>query len=135
MKKKYIAALAVILVVVAVVAGVLVYASIGFVPVLSAAMNGQKGTTLVAGSDSMAPAIKKGAYILCDDTVPFSSLKVDDIIVFHGQDDNAGQNIVARIIKQDGDAYQVKGDANADPYPWNVTQDKYVGKIVRIDNP
>lgn len=131
MKKKYIAALAVVLVVVAVFA----YAYVGFIPVLTAAMHGQSGKTLIAQSGSMAPAIKQGAYIVCDETVPFSSLKINDIIVFHGSDVNAGTNIVFRIIKQEGNTFQVKGDANSEPYYLNVTQDMYVGKIVRIDNP
>jgi signal peptidase I, archaeal type len=125
-KKKYIAALAVTLV----IAAVLAYAYVGSIPVLSAVIHGQT-KVLSVQSQSMAPAIKQGASIVYDDTVPFSSLKIDDIIVFHGENNN----MVARIIKQDGDAFQVKGDANSEPYPLNVTQDMYIGKIVRIDNP
>ncbi len=121
LKKKYIiTALAVPLIIVAVV---VVCAYYGSIPGLSPALRGESKVLMVQ-STSMEPAIKKGASIVYDDTVPFSSLKIDNIVVFRGE----SNLIVSRIVNQGENEFQVKGDANSAPYYLNATQESYVGK-------
>ena len=80
----------------------------------------------------MQPTIKVGATVSYEQ-VPFSQLKVDDIIVFKRPGDN--MLVVARITDELPEGLQTKGDNNPDPYSYNITATEYVGKIIRIDNP
>jgi signal peptidase I len=127
MKRKY---LITVVVVIAVVAVVIVWGYIGSIPYISPIVHGQK--FLQVGGSSMQPTIKVGATVAYEE-VPFSELKVDDIIVFKRPDDN--MLIVARITSIMPEGLQTKGDNNPNPYEWNITETMYVGKIVRIDNP
>jgi signal peptidase I len=84
---------------------------------------------LVAGS-SMEPTIKQGATIFYDKT-NYTSLKVNDIIVFT----HTAQLHVARITGITADGLMTKGDNNPAPFPWNVTETDYMGKVTQINNP
>jgi hypothetical protein len=103
----------------------------GSIPVISPLVHGEKFLTMI--SNSMLPTIRQGATLAYDNKVPFSDLKVSDIIVFT----RPGENLFAfgRIIGIAPDGLQVKGDGYQSPYPWNITESLYVGKIVRVDNP
>lgn len=127
MKRKKLVAVAVVVVVLVIV----VWGYIGSIPYISPILHGQK--YLRVSGPSMQPTIKVGATVSYDDQMPFSTLKVDDIIVFKRPGDNA--LILARITHVFPDGLEVKGDNNPSPYPYNVTATEYVGKIIRIDNP
>jgi signal peptidase I len=121
------------LVVVAVVAVLLVIAVWGYfgsIPYISPLIHGQKFLQVVG--PSMQPTIRVGATVSYEQ-VPYSELKVDDIIVFKRPGDNA--LIIARITHILAEGLETKGDNNPDPYPYNITATEYVGKIIRIDNP
>jgi len=121
------------LVVVAVVAVLLVIAVWGYfgsIPYISPLIHGQKFLQVVG--PSMQPTIRVGATVSYEQ-VPYSELKVDDIIVFKRPGDNA--LIIARITHILAEGLVTKGDNNPSPYPYNITATEYVGKIVRIDNP
>jgi len=121
------------LVVVAVVAVLLVIAVWGYfgsIPYISPLIHGQKFLQVVG--PSMQPTIRVGATVSYEQ-VPYSELKVDDIIVFKRPGDNA--LILARITHILAEGLVTKGDNNPSPYPYNITATEYVGKIIRIDNP
>jgi signal peptidase I len=122
------------LVVVAVVVVLLVIAAWGYfgsIPYISPLIHGEK--FLHVSGESMQPTIMVGATVSYDDQVLFSTLKVDDIIVFKRPGDNA--LILARITQVFPDGLETKGDNNPSPNPYNVTATEYVGKITRINNP
>ena len=127
MKRKHLAAVAVA---VAAVVVIVVWGYFGSVPYVSPIVHGQK--FLQVGGPSMQPTIKVGATVSYEQ-VPFSELKVDDIIVFKRPGDNA--LILGRITQVLAEGLQIKGDNNTSPYPYTVTATEYVGKIVQIDNP
>jgi signal peptidase I len=114
----------------AVVVVVVILGYFGSIPYLSPIIHGEK--FLQVGGSSMQPTIKSGATVTYEE-VPFSELKVDDIIVFNRPSDN--MLIIARITLLLPDGLQTKGDNNPAPYDWTVTSAMYVGKVVRIDNP
>jgi signal peptidase I len=126
MKRRYLAiATAAVAVVV-----IVVWGYFGSVPYVSPIVHGQKFLQVVG--PSMQPTIKVGATVSYAQ-VPFSELKVGDIIVFKRPSDN--MLILGRITQVLPEGLQIKGDNNPSPYPYNVTATEYVGKIVRIDNP
>ena len=127
MKRKHIAIVATVVVVLLVIA---VWGYFGSIPYVSPILHGQKFLRVVG--PSMEPTIRVGATVSYEE-VPFSELKVDDIIVFKRPIDNV--LILARITRVLPGALETKGDNNPNPYPYNVTATEYVGKIVRIDNP
>lgn len=126
MKRKHLVVVAVVVVLLVIA----VWGYFGSIPYLSPLIHGQKYLA-VAGS-SMQPTIKPGATVSYEQ-VPFSELKVDDIIVFRRPGDN--MLILARITYILTEGLEVKGDNNPSPYPYNITATEYVGKVVRIDNP
>jgi signal peptidase I len=126
MKRKYL----VVMGVVAVLLVIVVWGYFGSIPYVSPLVHGQK--FLVVSGPSMEPTIKQGATVAYEE-VPFSMLKVDDIIVFKRPGDN--MLILARITHILPEGLETKGDNRPDTYPWNITATEYVGKIVRIDNP
>ncbi len=126
MKRKYLA----VVVAVVVLLVIFVWGYFGSIPYISPLVHGQKFLRVVG--PSMQPTIRVGATVSYEQ-VPFSELKVDDIIVFKRPDDN--MLIIARITRILTEGLETKGDNNPNPYPYNITATEYVGKIVRIDNP
>jgi signal peptidase I len=126
MKRKHLAVVAVVMVLLIIA----VWGYFGSIPYISPLIHGQK--FLRVTGPSMQPTIKVGATVSYEQ-VPFSELKVDDIIVFKRRGDN--MLIVARITDVLLEGLQTKGDNNPDPYSYNITATEYVGKIIRIDNP
>ncbi len=126
MKRKHLAVIAVV----AVLLVIVVWGYFGSIPYISPLIHGQKFLHVVG--PSMQPTIRVGATVSYEQ-VPFSELKVDDIIVFKRPGDNA--LIIARITHVLTGGLETKGDNNPDPYPWVITATEYVGKIIRIDNP
>jgi signal peptidase I len=126
MKRKYLA----VVVAVVVFLVIFVWGYFGSIPYISPLVHGQKFLRVVG--PSMQPTIRVGATVSYEQ-VPFSELKVDDIIVFKSPDDN--MLIIARITRILTEGLEIKGDNNPNPYQYNITATEYVGKIVRIDNP
>jgi len=126
MKRKHLAVIAVVVVLLVIV----VWGYFGSIPYISPLIHGEKFLHVVG--PSMQPTIRVGATVSYEQ-VPYSELKVDDIIVFKRPGDNA--LIIARITHILTGGLETKGDNNPDPYPWNITTTEYVGKIIRIDNP
>jgi signal peptidase I len=126
MKRKYLA----VVVAVVVLLVIFVWGYFGSIPYISPLVHGQK--FLRVDGPSMQPTIRVGATVSYEQ-VPFSELKVDDIIVFKRPADN--MLIIARITRILTEELETKGDNNPNPYPYNITATEYVGKIVRIDNP
>lgn len=127
MKRKHLAIVAAVVVVLLVIA---VWGYFGSIPYVSPILHGQKFLRIVG--PSMEPTIRVGATVSYEE-VPFTELKVDDIIVFKRPIDN--MLILARIKRVLPGGLETKSDNNPNPYPYNVTATEYVGKIVRIDNP
>ena len=126
MKRKHLIVVAVVVVLLVIA----VWGYFGSIPYISPLIHGQKFLQVVG--PSMQPTIRVGATVSYEQ-VPFSQLKVDDIIVFKRPGDNA--LIIARITHILAEGLEVKGDNNPSPYPYNITATEYVGKIIRIDNP
>jgi hypothetical protein len=128
MKKKYVVAAVVILVVI-VVASAGCY--IGLLGSLSTDVDGIK--VLKTSDDSMAPTIKMDAQVTYNITVPFSSLQLDDVIVFHKAHETG--TFIGRIVNATVNGLIVKGDNNIRVYLGYLTEGLYAGKVERIDNP
>jgi signal peptidase I len=126
MNRKYLS----VVVVVVVFLVIFVWGYFGSIPYISPLVHGQKFLRIVG--PSMQPTIMVGATVSYEQ-VPFSELKVGDIIVFKRPGDN--MLIIARITRILTEGLETKGDNNPDPYSYNITATEYVGKIVRIDNP
>jgi signal peptidase I len=126
MNRKYLS----VVVVVVVFLVIFVWGYFGSIPYISPLVHGQKFLRVVG--PSMQPTIMVGATVSYEQ-VPFSELKVGDIIVFKRPGDN--MLIIARITGILAEGLETKGDNNPDPYSYNITATEYVGKIVRIDNP
>jgi signal peptidase I len=127
MKRKTVIALVAVLIA---VGAVLIIGYYGSIPYISPIVHGEN--FLQVGGSSMQPTIKSGATVAYE-SVSFSDLKVDDIIVFKRPSDN--MLIIGRITLIDSEGLQTKGDNRAEPYEWKVTSEIYVGKITRINNP
>ena len=84
------------------------------------------------GGSSMVPTIKDGATVSYE-SVPFESLKIDDIIIFKKPDNDV--LALARVIQITSEGLETRADNSVSPYPWKITSKEYVGKIVGIDNP
>jgi signal peptidase I len=100
---------------------------------------------LEAASNSMSPTIRQWDGVIVDKSVPFSSLKIGDIIVFHTYYPNAitnqSETIVSRVFNLT-DSYNgtqrliaTKGDTNPGPiqnldHP--IFQQNYIGKVVSV---
>ena len=119
-----------VVVVVVVFLVIFVWGYLGSIPYISPLVHGQKFLHVVG--PSMQPTVRVGATVSYEQ-VPFSELKVDDIIVFKSPDDN--RLIIARIARVLTEGLETKGDNNPDPYSYIITATQYVGKIIRIDNP
>jgi len=126
MNRKYLS----VVVVVAVFLVIFVGGYFGSIPYISPFVHGQKFLRVVG--PSMQPTIRVGATVSYEQ-VPFSELKVDDIIVFKSPDGHG--LIIARITRVLAEGLETKGDNNPDPYSYIITAAEYVGKIIRIDNP
>jgi len=126
MKRKHLVVVAVVVVLLVIA----VWGYFGSIPYISPLMHGQKFLQVVG--PSMQPTIRVGATVSYEQ-VPYSELKVDDIIVFKRPGDNA--LIIARITHILAEGLEVKGDNNPSPYPYDITATEYGGKIIRIDNP
>jgi len=113
-----------------VVGAVLIIGYYGSIPYVSAIVHGEK--FLQVGGSSMQPTIKPGATVAYE-TVSFSDLKVNDIIVFKRPSDN--MLIIGRTTLIDSDGLHTKGNNNPQPYEWKVTSEMLIGKVIRIDNP
>jgi signal peptidase I len=119
------------LIAVSILAGaVIIIGYYGSIPYISPIVHGEK--YLAVGGSSMQPTIKPGATVGFE-SVSFSDLKVDDIIVFKRPSDNA--QVVGRITLVNTDGLQVKGDNIPQPYEWKVTSEMLIGKVIRINNP
>ena len=88
-------------------------------------------------SGAMEPTIKMNDAIVFDNTVPFESLEIGDIIVFHRPSDH-DRMIVMRIVEvMDDDplTFRTKGDANPTSIPgtdFPITKEEYIGKVTEI---
>jgi len=91
-------------------------------------------------SGAMEPTMKMNDAIVFDDTIPFESLEIGDIIVFHRPSDH-DRMIVMRIVEvMDDDplTYRTKGDANPASIPgtdFPITQKEYIGRVSEIITP
>jgi len=85
----------------------------------------------------MDPALKVNDAIVFDDTIPFDSLEIGDIIVFHKPTDYE-RMIVMRIVEvMDDDplTFRTKGDANPASIPgtdFPITKEEYIGKVTEV---
>ena len=92
---------------------------------------------LKVSSGAMDPALKVNDAIVFDDTIPFDSLEIGDIIVFHKPTDYE-RMIVMRIVEvMDDDplTFRTKGDANPASIPgtdFPITKEEYIGKVTEV---
>ncbi len=88
-------------------------------------------------SEAMAPTLEVNDAVVADDSVPFDSLEIGDIIVFNRPSDHE-RIIVMRIVEvMDDDplTYKTKGDANPASIPgtdFPITKEEYIGKVSQI---
>jgi len=88
-------------------------------------------------SGSMEPTLKVNDGVIIDETIPFDSLEIDDIIAFYKPTDHE-KMIVMRIVEvMDDDplTFRTKGDANPASIPgtdFPITEEEYIGKVTEI---
>jgi len=88
-------------------------------------------------SAAMEPTIKIGDLVIADDTIPFDSLEIGEIIMFHPTSD-PDRIIIMRIVAEIDDdplTFRTKGDANPASIPgtdFPITEENYVGKVTEI---
>ena len=88
---------------------------------------------LAVASGSMIPTLNVGDLIVVqggldvDDII--AEYETGDIVVFH-KPSNPDELIVHRAVEKTNDELRTKGDNNAHPDYWKVTDDELVGKVV-----
>jgi len=88
---------------------------------------------LAVASGSMIPTLNIGDLIVVqggldvDDII--AEYETGDIVVFH-KPSNPDELIVHRAVEKTNDELRTKGDNNAHPDYWKVTDDELVGKVV-----
>jgi signal peptidase len=116
-----------LLVALAVAAGILVPAALGY-------------DRYVITSGSMSPAIEPGALVL-EERVPTTSLQVGDVITYEPPAGRGPGGLVTHRIHSTGRddrgvrTLRTKGDANAKPDPWRFVLDEPVQARVAMDIP
>ena len=131
MKKIFVAAIVAVLVIVSIVG----LSFVQFIPILSPTLHnvasGDK--SVVMSGPSMQPTVKQGATVYYK-SVPFDSLKVNDIIIYKDPQIPSGM-ILSRITQIDSDGLVTKGDFNSAAYSWKVNASMLIGKVTEIHNP
>lgn len=75
-------------------------------------------------SGSMEPTIRTGSLIFVDTT--YRSLKEDDIVAFR----TGGSLVTHRLVRDTGEGWITKGDANSCEDPWRISENNIIGKTV-----
>ena len=84
----------------------------------------------IVRSNSMSPTFETGSLLLVKH-VDTSSIQVNDIITYKGQNDTvATTHRVVNILNEDGLKFVTRGDANNVDDPIPVSADEVVGKVV-----
>ena len=88
----------------------------------------------VTATGSMKPSFDENYYILVvpRTVYPFSSLKVDDVVLVWMMIDGELGYVCHRVwrVSSGGSIILTKGDANSRPDPVNLTEQDYVGLVV-----
>jgi signal peptidase I len=131
MKKSFVALIVAIMVIVSIVG----LSFVQFIPLLSPTFHnvasGDK--SVVMSGPSMQPTVKQGATVYYK-SVPYDSLKVNDIIIYNNSEIPSGMFILARITQTNSDGLVTKGDFIAAEYPWKVNATMLIGKVTEIHN-
>lgn len=97
---------------------------------------GTENPFYVVSSGSMVPNLNVFDVIVVNGNIPFSQLKLGDIIVFHAYaEDKVIVHRVAEILSQDPRIVRTKGDANPGSIPgidYPVAQQNYIGKVIYV---
>jgi len=83
---------------------------------------------------SMEPALSGGDIIYLDYSFPYEYLKTGDIVAYY--DDRYGMinGILHRIVKNSPPKeWVVKGDNNPSIDRYNLNEESYYGKLIRVD--
>ena len=86
----------------------------------------------VLETGSMKPTLDENSYVLVRD-LPFSDLKVGDIVVYRARGRLDGYTLIAhRIVRMSsgGSALVVRGDANREEDYQIVVEADYVGRVI-----
>jgi len=109
-----------VLIVVALLAPVIIYA----VPFI---VDGYYSSVIMSGS--MEPAIPVGSIVVVKRVNP-DDVKVSDIIVFQRSDSKTLHRVIDKIVENDSYYFKTKGDANEDPDPWTVQPEQVNGALL-----
>ena len=93
-------------------------------------------TPQIVLSPSMEPGYKVGSVIYYDDSVPFESIEMFDVITFKlGRNDTATHRVVGVNMTQGKQILLTKGDNNENPDTDYVHKDEYLGKVINYRLP
>ena len=85
--------------------------------------------SFVVSSGSMEPAIPTGSVIYTEQVSNYSTLSQGDVITFEDGDHFTTHRISDIHRDSGGYSFTTKGDANEDPDPEPITQDRVVGEV------
>lgn len=90
----------------------------------------------LSNSGSMEPALSGGDVIYLNKDFPYDQLKEGDTIAFYDSEWGIKHGLLHRIhvlSKNEPKEWIIKGDNNISVDPYNLTEDNYVGKVIRVD--
>jgi len=120
------------LIIVGIVIGAILVSGIGYAQYFL-----MENLILKVTSGAMEPALRMNDGVIIDETIPFDSLEIGDIIAFYKPTDH-NKMIVMRIvavIDDDPLTFRTKGDANPASIPgtdFPITEEEYIGRLAEI---
>lgn len=85
---------------------------------------------------SMEPALSVGDIVYLDRGFPYDQLEVGDVIAYYDPKWGIDYGLLHRVhvlSKNEPKEWIIKGDANRNVDPFNLTEKNYHGKVVRVD--
>jgi signal peptidase len=89
---------------------------------------GDAAYTVLSGS--MEPTFQVGDYILVRHLAPGEALQAGDVVTFRQGEVLVTHRVVEVLAQGDERSYVTQGDANAEPDPQPLGEDRVVGKVV-----
>ena len=90
----------------------------------------------LSDSGSMEPALSGGDTIYLDRDFSYDKLKEGDVIAYYDAEWGIDYGLLHRIhvlSKNEPVEWIVTGDANKSVDPFNLTEENYHGKVIRVD--
>ena len=88
----------------------------------------------IPNTGSMEPALSGGDIVYIDSSFEYEDLKIGDVVAYRDDKYGMSNGILHRIVKSSPPKeWVVKGDNNQDVDRYNLNEQNYYGKLIRVD--